>query len=407
MHIQLDDIHIPMNGGYFCEKGMLRPASHRLNQSFASRSTHKSDKSQKKRSSKMAIQRENLVVRSAFKFSVPVNFRYEFQTPSVIVGGVPWKIHFRKIFKQINPRVVGRVVVQAYLVCDYDEKLNSNKNWSITSGCILRMMKSIQSPQSIEPNISMQKFETEHRMNELKEFIFWHEMSDEKFDFLHDHQFRFEATIMTSPPCNIQRDPNSFDITSTTFGMKIEKIFDSGSVFSPTFKLRDIPWSLEFCKSKESLGINLHVMAAEYFGWSVSVNLIVKITSFDTKMNALEKSSQLRLVIGTYPLSIWKPFIGWHLKENCDAFSQLDNAYVQVTIDVGMWQPLFLADRSSKITQIKAKVSKCPICWVPFVDQEVVATGCGHLFCEACVRSALEVNGKCSFCNLRVVYLNP
>lgn len=362
----------------------------------------------------MAIQRENVIVRSEFNFSVPVNFRYEFKSPSVIVGGVPWKIHFRKIFKQIHPRVVGRVVVQAYLVCDYDDQHNLNKYWSITSGCMLKMIKNIQSSQPNEPNILMQKFENEHRMNELNEFIFWHEMSDAKFGLTNNHQFRFEVSIfVTSPLSKIENDPNSFDLKSTTFGIRIEKIFDSGSVFSPPFRLRDILWGLEFVKSKESLEINLHVMAAEYLGWSVPIHLIVKITSFDTKLDALENSLQLRVVVGKYALNIWKPFICWNLKENCDVYTQLETAYFQVTMEVGMWQPLFLADKNSKINQITAQTSKCPICWAPFVDQEVVATGCGHLFCNACIRSALEVNGKCSFCNvptahnrLRIVYLN-
>lgn len=363
----------------------------------------------------MAILRKDIIVRSEFNFSVPVNFRYEFQSPSVHVGGIRWKIHFRKIFKQIHPRVVGRVVVQAYLVCDRDDKPNPNNYyWSISSGCILRMVKDIQSIQPIESNIPMKKFENGHRMNELKEFIFWHEMCDEQYGLAPDHQFRFEATIMTGPLSCHATDPNSLDISSTTFGMKIEKIFDSGSIFALPFNSRNISLVLEVVKSKEFLGFNLHVVANEYFGWCVPVNLIVKMQSFDTKLDALEKSSQLRLVIGTHTLSLWKPFIGWHLKENCDAFIQMENAYVQVTMDVGMWQPLFLADKNSKIShQTTTQTSKCPICWAPFVDQEVVSTSCGHLFHAACIRSALEVNGKCSFCNvttsrnrLRVVYLN-
>lgn len=361
----------------------------------------------------MAIQRENLVIRSEFNFSVPVNFRYEFKSPSVIVGGVPWQIHFRKIFKQTHPQVVGRVVVQAYLVCAYDDKQNSNKNWWITAACTLKMVKNIQIPQLIESNISMQKFENGHRMNELKEFIFWCEMCNEKFNFTHNNQYRFEAIITTSPLCNNEVNPNSFDINNTTFGIKIDQIFDSGSFFLPPFKLRDISWGLEFVKSKESLGINLHVMAAEYFGWSVSVNLSVKMASFVTNVDALEKSSQLRLVIGKHALNIWQPFIEWHSNENCNTFTQMQNAYVQVTMEVGLWQPLFLADSNSKCTQIITRTSKCPICWAPFVDQEVAATRCGHLFCNTCIRSALEINGKCSLCNvttarnrLRVVYLN-
>lgn len=345
-----------------------------VNQSFASRSTHHiQTKSQKIRSSKMAIQRKDIIVRSELNFWVPVNFRYEFQSPSVHVGGLRWKIHFRKIFKQIHPRIVGRVVVQAYLVCDHHYKPNPNNYyWSISSGCILRMVKSIQNRQPIESNISMAKFDNGHRMNELKEFIFWHEMCDEQYDLAHDHQFRFEATIMTSPLSCHATDPNSSDISSTTFGMKIEKIFDSGSIFAPPFKSRDISLVLEVVKSMESLGFNLHVVANEYFGWCVPVNLIVKMKSFDTKLDALEKSLQLRLVIGTHTLSIWKQFIDWHLKENCDAFIQMENVYVQVTMDVGIWQPLFLADKNSKITRSTTQTSiSASRCLFEFIDEMI------------------------------------
>lgn len=48
----------------------------------------------------------------------------------------------------------------------------------------------------------------------------------------------------------------------------------------------------------------------------------------------------------------------------------------------------------------KEPTFKCPICISPIVEE--TSTKCGHIFCKACIRSAIGAKGKCPTCRRKV-----
>ncbi|KAG8641951.1 E3 ubiquitin-protein ligase RNF4 [Manihot esculenta] len=48
----------------------------------------------------------------------------------------------------------------------------------------------------------------------------------------------------------------------------------------------------------------------------------------------------------------------------------------------------------------KEPTFNCPICMGPFVEE--TSTKCGHIFCKACIKAAIRVQGKCPTCRKKV-----
>ncbi|PON36040.1 Cdk-activating kinase assembly factor [Parasponia andersonii] len=48
----------------------------------------------------------------------------------------------------------------------------------------------------------------------------------------------------------------------------------------------------------------------------------------------------------------------------------------------------------------KEPTFSCPICMGPLVEE--MSTKCGHIFCKACIKAAINAQGKCPTCRKRV-----
>lgn len=49
----------------------------------------------------------------------------------------------------------------------------------------------------------------------------------------------------------------------------------------------------------------------------------------------------------------------------------------------------------------KEPVFNCPICMGP-LGEEIMSTRCGHIFCKNCIKTAINVQGKCPTCRKKV-----
>uniref|UniRef100_A0A1A9WZI9 RING-type domain-containing protein n=1 Tax=Glossina brevipalpis TaxID=37001 RepID=A0A1A9WZI9_9MUSC len=45
----------------------------------------------------------------------------------------------------------------------------------------------------------------------------------------------------------------------------------------------------------------------------------------------------------------------------------------------------------------------CPICMESIIPRQPTSTRCGHVYCERCIRQALEHNRKCPMCNAKTL----
>ncbi|KAK1420610.1 hypothetical protein QVD17_22339 [Tagetes erecta] len=55
----------------------------------------------------------------------------------------------------------------------------------------------------------------------------------------------------------------------------------------------------------------------------------------------------------------------------------------------------------------------CPICWGP-MSEDILATKCGHVFCDGCIKIAMSARAKCPVCRSKItsrgllkIFLNP
>ncbi|CAA2959700.1 E3 ubiquitin- ligase RNF4-like [Olea europaea subsp. europaea] len=80
---------------------------------------------------------------------------------------------------------------------------------------------------------------------------------------------------------------------------------------------------------------------------------------------------------------------------NCDVYVNLDgnnNAMKNTAQSVVPSLPISPPQKEPKFS--------CPICMGPLVDE--VSTKCGHIFCKACIKTAIAAQSKCPTCRKKI-----
>ncbi|KAE8730584.1 putative glutaredoxin-C14-like [Hibiscus syriacus] len=74
---------------------------------------------------------------------------------------------------------------------------------------------------------------------------------------------------------------------------------------------------------------------------------------------------------------------------NCDHYINLENTPQSIVKEIIKPQPL-----------PREPTFNCPICMGLFTEE--MSTRCGHIFCKACIKAALAVQGRCPTCRKKV-----
>lgn len=342
-----------------------------------------------------------------FNFYVPVADLTEFNTPEISVDEIPWTIRVRKI--AVNARksrskkqdVEGGI--NLFLMCNYKAQSEDIK-WCIVAGAALKLISHKKSSEPVEKIFPMMKFTNAQLMASLENFISWNELVDEKNHYLKDDKITFEATITSGPLCQ-SGVARLCEISSTTFGMVLKDVKNLKTTYSSKVNVRGIEWTVLFRKHDNNcLGVYLNMNTKiEHFAWSLLVDFKVKLLSHSNDIKFFERKFQHRFHSDSIGWG-WPKFITWNGLLNKSArHVESKHAYFDISIDVGPHEPFWKIEETNHlINNDSTSTMKCPVCLDSFKDndKEVVATGCGHLFCVDCIRSSIQLNNKCPLCNV-------
>lgn len=363
----------------------------------------------------MAFDRMN-IVQSQFRFSVPINNLEKFETPDITVGGAPWKLRVEKV--SVNDENGNHDVIDIILICNSASQIVSSE-WSIEAGATLRLISFNDPKISIQKELTNRKFRNGFVEAKLHNFISWSNLTDATNGYIRNDEFTFDAMITSSPLRSNQIKVPGFELTCTQFDISIFDLFfyqtdyNYTSYRSPVVFLRGIKWYVEMLRTNQGLNIHLHNETdPNNFGWSFDVYFKVKLLSFDDTTEPLERIIKQRSTTDGNRIG-WTPFATKaDLTDLKKSFVHLNKATMEISIDIGPWQPS-CRNQKDLLEDGMRLATKCSICLGKFIGQKVLATACGHLFCNDCICNAINVNDRCPLCQqepikagLRVVYLH-
>lgn len=332
------------------------------------------------------------IVQSHFRFSISLNNFDEFNTPDITVGEVPWYLRIRKIIIDEE----NHSILQVQMICKYkDEPQTDNFKWWIEAGATFKLIAFNENNQSIEKIIPKKKFNETSRTAELPNFVSWEQLNDKKFNFIQMDEFTIEAMI-TASPLRKQIELSEFEQICTKFGFIIQNVKNLNFIDSPKTILRGTKWFFRFQKQNDALSIHLNnERSPENYAWSFEVNFSVKLLSFDDNIEPLEKRLCQRFDSDRNVWG-WSNFIKWNDLIYKEKKYVHNNAFFEISIDVGQWKLLW----SGEHVMLKNDPTlKCPICMEKYADGKAMTTACGHLFFGICIEISIEQHAKCPLCN--------
>lgn len=327
------------------------------------------------------------ISKSEFDFSLSIADCEQFNTPPLIVGDVPWIIFFSR--NEINNESLS-----VCLMCDYQSE---NDEWWIEAEGHLTIRSSKEDKTPIEINLQTKKYMASNRMSKC-ERIKYEDIVSGGNGYIQNGMFTVECTIATRPMV-IERCPLSRAVTCTSkqIIMRVENVDSMGTVSSSKFSLRGINWTVKFQKSADSLAVHLHKDYSEQdMALSVKVACEVKLLSFNELVNSYKQKFEYTFAPELKQGFGWTVFMGWNTFIDKDKHYVKDNkAFFDITIKVGPWKPIW---QRQSLLHNRSALPACPICFNQFDSGDIVATTCGHLFCDGCIQSSIRLNPNCPLC---------
>lgn len=353
---------------------------------------------------KMATSQLNIFER-AFRLHIPVKSLQKFESPKMIVGGVPWKFGIHKVTKRkrnADPTVIG-----ISLICGFPETEPKNSNWSIEAAAICTLVASdgdIDHNQSSITKIPMTEFNGRKKITKIDNIISLDRLTDEKNGFVRRKEIVVEIMITTHP----LYVSSGMDSTSAKFRVVIEDVLKLETIISPKVMVRGISWYARFDKNDDHLSFSMtYEKGIENLECSFNVTGKIVLLSPTEDMQPFEQKFKNRFYYGANDWGFTK-FMKW---DDLLTYAKGNSIFFEISFSVGSWKPIWKTECEA-LMKVERPHSRCAICFDEFEDQNVMSTVCGHLYCARCIGDSLRVRTNCPMCNapaaaddLRRVYL--
>lgn len=329
---------------------------------------------------------------SEFDFSMTLANFEEINTPQLLVDQMAWRFLFIRKDSTLN-------------VCLYCDYANTSDEWWIDAEGRLKIVSWTDPSNHVNVKFKLHKFTDTSRMSQLVNCINLEELTAPENGFFQNGRVAVECAIFSKP---LVKEPsqssNAINCMSRQFTVRIENVSKLAAVNSKKYNIRGINWYVKIQKATDKLEIFLTKDETDQdFTLTVEVTFKVKLLSFSQHVQPIEKHLK-RL----YPIDRAYGF-GWPNFIGLGAFLEEDNQYVQndttyfvVLIEIGPLRSMML-QRALPLRE-KVRSQNCPVCFKPFdghgeCTADLVATSCGHVFCETCITTSIGRSNNCPLCN--------
>lgn len=324
----------------------------------------------------------------------------------VTIPGQTWSVTFVKTTKTSTPSKQNSNNVSSHLIDKTNDVLVVNLNleksddrsvdWACVASLSVKLLRSFKS--ALHRQTGPFVFDAKNHICGQMQLIKWHDLLKVRNGYINNDSCKFQIEIDAGPIQNTSNDQwLKFEIinkccdNSTTgkFRLTINRLHETNQVCSPKIHFDNTTWRILLQKDK-NLTVSL---------WKVETmpHLIIRpkkfitiLKSFDQKVDSIKKTKK---TTGIHPSPLELFSISW--KDLVDPEKKfIENGLFIMDIEMKMILPDESKDENFDL--------ECPICLGSMFTMNggISVTGCGHLFCTACIQCHLDtgVNQLCPTC---------
>lgn len=321
----------------------------------------------------------------------PVSKLNEIRSPDVCIHGIPWQV---KVHKDEDSLAV-------HLHCAVKDK---SSNWTVAARATIKLSSFSHKKNAVKKYIEPYVFKISRRSCGTYGLIGWDELLNDENKYVKNDAIQLKVEIKAENPNCADRAVLKFEPidkccdrgSHATFRLSVTNVENLLAVRSPQFILRGLPWALTVYKSQAStLGVMLSNESSKEA--SCEMEMSVKLLSTNGDMDPIVESDD---VDNSEYLDI-ESVISW------DKMMKSKNVYVKknsITLEVKLKaaEPEGDVPNVSQTNAAKRRRLECSICLEDMDDQDTSATQCGHMFCTACITTAIRNRRACPMCQKAV-----
>lgn len=338
-------------------------------------------------------------------------------TSDVFIHGIPWKV---KIFKceqegeNDDDEEEEQPSLAVRLICANPDK---SLQWSISGAVSCKLLSFNHDLDAFESSFRTDIFDrTRLRGSGYHEFIQWHDLFNENYEYVKNDSIKLEIKIKTENPNDLNRSVVQFESVGencecgciATFALTVTNVSKLMAVRSPRFNLRGLSWNIAVGKDGSSNLFALLDFDEPKKDISCKVTWSIKLVSLENALNPIEKTQTELLESSEY--MILSNIVSWtemHKPEN--GFVNNDSITLQIEIKTSKPKgdalddmPIAKRGKLNPLNDTKFLQMECPICFEGIDSQGLATTPCGHLFCYACITKSISRRATCPSCQKTV-----
>lgn len=319
------------------------------------------------------------------------------RSPQVLLHGIPWEVGLKKYKNGAHESLA------VFLFCTNED---NTSNWTAAACATIKLLPFSDDQRVIEHHIIPNVY---HRLASsfgIYSLIPWNDLINEDKKYVKDDTIRLEAKIEAEDPTSLSRSIPKFQCIDkscecgchATFELTVMNVSNLMAVRSPEFTVRGMPWNIIVFKKFSTLDVCLDLV--KNFGKvSCQVTMSVKLKSSKEDVDPIEKSNAKNVQwsgsMYIYSLVLWeemlKPQNGF-VNENS----------ITLKIEIKSDKPVGNVPAANPKGATQSNPFECSICLEGLGTKEMSTTPCGHSFCTACIKQAIQNRRACPLCNKMV-----
>lgn len=315
------------------------------------------------------------------------------ESSEFFLHGIPWQIDVSKF--ENGPEKS----LSVHLCC---MKEDNTSTWTATACATIRLLPFSDDQEAIEyciPPFTFDGFNNSYGTNAL---IQWDNLLDDTENYVKNDTIKLEAKIEVEDPNCLNKsalrigriDKSCDDGCLTTFQLTSTNILNLMAVRSSQFIMRGFPWSIMLFKNDTHLGITLELMQRCR---NISCEVAMSIKLVSTKENVAQFERVTRKEVKWLEDLFIGNMIPWNeLLKPENGF--VCNDSITLNIEIKASKP---EGAASKVG-VKPHQYECSICLEMLENQDISTAPCCHLFCTACITTAVRTRGFCPLCQAAV-----
>lgn len=310
-------------------------------------------------------------------------------SPEIIVEKEPWKVE------------VCRTEQSFLAVFLFTAKKEIPQNWAIAAHSTVKLLSFHDKDDEIERKTDPYVYDNHISGYGPGSLISWNDLFNAEKMYVKDDTIRIEIKIEAENTDLPDRSKFISDLMESfcryctpKFSVIVTNIHNLMAVQSPSFLLKDVPWTLCIIKSQSSnLAITLDNKATKNVSGKISIVINLFSLTKEKSIERVENHNLMKKCIQVEDIVSWKD-----LMDPANEFVVEGSITLQIELKRDLSDYSECLDSDASDSKSEHPRMNCTICFENMMRLEVSSTSCGHLFCTPCITKVAVEDKKCPNC---------